>query len=51
MLTNALRVLVDNLFKESFYGKKKINILIIFFISNKNGVVETIFALNQVLHL
>ena len=23
MLTNALRVLVNNLFKESFYGKRK----------------------------
>ena len=39
MLTNALRVLVNNLFKENFYGKKKvINILTTFFISYKSGV-------------
>ena len=35
MLTDALRVMVNNPFKESFYGKKKktINILTAFFIS------------------
>ena len=39
MLTNALRVLVNNLFEKSFYGKKKtINILTIFFISHKSGI-------------
>ena len=42
MLTNVLRVLVNNLFKDSFYNKKRkkktINILIAFFISHKNGV-------------
>ena len=37
MLTKTLRVLVNNLFKESFYEKKKkvINILTAFFISHK----------------
>ena len=35
---NALRALVNNLFKESFYGKKKINIFTVFFISHKSGV-------------
>ena len=39
MLTNALRALVNNPFKENFYRKKKvINILITFFISHKSGV-------------
>ena len=39
MLTNTLRVLVNNSFKENFYGKKKtINILTVFFIFYKNGV-------------
>ena len=40
MLTDALRVIVNNPFKESFYRKRKkaINILIIFFISHKNCV-------------
>ena len=41
MLTDALRVIVNNPFKESFYRKRKkkaINILIIFFISHKNYV-------------
>ena len=40
MLTDALRAIVNNLFKESFYGKikKVINILIIFFIFHKSGV-------------
>ena len=40
MLTSALRVLVKNPVKESFYGKKKktINVLTAFFISHKNDV-------------
>ena len=41
MLMNALRALVNNPFKESFYGKRKnktINVLIVFFISHKSGV-------------
>ena len=41
MLTSALRVLVNNPFKESFYGKwkkKVINILIAFFIFYKNDI-------------
>ena len=40
MLMNTLRALVNNSFKESFYGKRKkaINILTVFFISHKNGV-------------
>ena len=40
MLTSALRALVKNLIKESFYGKRKkaINVLIVFFISHKNDV-------------
>ena len=39
MLTNVFRTLVNNPFKESFYGKKKtINILIVFFISHKSSV-------------
>ena len=41
MLTNALiRALVNNLVKESFYGKKKktINVLSVFFISHKSYV-------------
>ena len=39
MLTNALRAMVNNPFKESFYRKrkKKINILTAFFISYKSG--------------
>ena len=41
ILTNALKVLVNNLFKESFYeGKKKkktTNVLIVFFIFHKSG--------------
>ena len=35
MLTNGLKVMVNNLFKENFYGKRKkrvINILIDFYI-------------------
>ena len=41
MLTKALRVLVNNPFKESFYrkGKKKvINVLTVFFIFYKNCI-------------
>ena len=41
MLTSALRVLVNNRVKESFYGKRKkktINNLIVFFISHKSDV-------------
>ena len=37
MLTNALKALVNNPFKENFY-EKKINILISFFIFYKNSV-------------
>ena len=39
MLTDALKVLVNNSFKESFYEKKKtINVMTAFFISHKSGV-------------
>ena len=41
LLTNDLRVLVNNSFKESLYKEKKkkvINILIIFFIPYKSGI-------------
>ena len=39
MLTDALRIIVNNPFKESFYKKKKtINVFTTFFISNKSGV-------------
>ena len=38
MLTNVLRALVKNLFKEIFYGKKKINVLTTFFIFHKSCV-------------
>ena len=41
MLTNALRALVNNPFKESFYGEKKkktIKVLTVFFISHKSCV-------------
>jgi len=40
MLTSTLRALVKNLVKESFYEEKKktINILTVFFISQKNDV-------------
>ena len=40
MLTDVIRVLVNNLFKKSFYEKRKkaINVLTTFFISNKNDV-------------
>ena len=35
---DALRALVNNLFKESFFRKKKINFLTSFFISYKSDV-------------
>ena len=39
MLMDALRVIVNNLFKEIFYGKKKvINILTVFSIFHKSDV-------------
>ena len=38
MLTNVLKVLVNNLFKESFYEKKTINVLTNFFIFHKNNI-------------
>ena len=40
MLTSALRVLVKNPIKKSFYGKRKkiINVLIAFFISHKSDI-------------
>ena len=41
MLTNTLKTLVNDLFKESFYRKRKkktINVLTAFFISHKSGV-------------
>ena len=40
MLTYVFRIMINYLFKESFDGKRKkiINILIIFFIFNKNCV-------------
>ena len=40
MLTNVLRALINNPFKESFYGKRKkvINVLTSFFISHKSDV-------------
>ena len=41
MLMNALRALVNNPFKESFYGKRKnktINVLTTFFIFHKSCV-------------
>ena len=40
MLMDALRVMVNNSFKESFYGqeKKTINVLTVFSISHKSGV-------------
>ena len=39
-LMSALRALIKNLIKENFYGKrkKKINILIAFFISHKSDI-------------
>ena len=42
MLTNAFRALVNNPFKENFYGKEKkkkaINVLTAFFIFHKSNV-------------
>ena len=38
MLTSALKTLVNNPVKESFYEKKKINVLIIFFFFHKSDV-------------
>ena len=41
MLTSALRALVNNLVKESFYGKRKkksINVLTVFFIFHKSDI-------------
>ena len=38
MLMDTLREMINNIFKESFYGKKKINVLTIFFISYKSGI-------------
>ena len=43
MLTNVLRAMVNNPFKESFYGKrgrkkKQINVLTVFSISYRNSV-------------
>ena len=38
MLMDVLKALVNNPFKEKFYGKKKIDILTIFFISHQNDV-------------
>ena len=41
MLMNALRIMVNNPFKESFYGKRKkkaINVLTTFFISHKSDI-------------
>ena len=49
MLTSALKALVKNPIKESFYRKKKsINVLVAFFISHKSDV-KTFFnwILNQ----
>ena len=47
ILTDTLREIVNNLFKENFYGKKKktINILTTFFISHKN-VSKKFFKMN-----
>ena len=42
VLTDTLKVMVNNLFKEKFYEKKKkkkaINVLTAFFISHKNNI-------------
>ena len=40
ILTNVLRAMVNNSFKENFYGKrkKKINVLTVFSISHKIGI-------------
>ena len=53
MLTSALRALVKNPVKESFYGKRKekvINVLTIFFIFHKSDVKTSLkWILNQCL--
>ena len=51
MLKNALRVMVNNPFKESFYGKKKaINVLTTFSISHKClAYVQYFFKRNLIL--
>ena len=38
MLTDVVRVMVNNSFKENFYREKKNNVLTTFSISHKNGV-------------
>ena len=41
ILTNVIRALINNPFKENFYGKRKektINVLTVFFISYKSGI-------------
>ena len=38
MLMSVFRTFVKNLIKESFYEKKKINVLANFFISHKSNV-------------
>ena len=39
MLTNAFKVLINNLFKKKIMRKKKvINVLTVFFISHKSGI-------------
>ena len=38
ILTDALRAMVNNPFKENFYIKRKKKVLTTFFISHKNGV-------------
>ena len=38
MLTEDLRTMINNLFKENFYGKKIINILTVFSIFLKSGI-------------
>ena len=48
MLMNALRALVKNPFKKSFYREKKINVLIVFFISHRSYVKTFLkWILNQ----
>ena len=52
ILTSALRTLVKNSVKESFYAKrkKKINVLTVFFISHKSDVKTFLkWILNQCL--
>ena len=48
MLTSSLRALVKNPVKESFYGKRKKNVLTAFFISHKSDVKTFLkWILNQ----